>query len=117
MLRTLAHYWRVNVAVALGAAVATTVLSGALLVGDSVRGSLRELTLDRLGNIDRALGAERFFREGLADDLASAGLASAAPAIVLRGAASTPDRGSRASQVAIRPERRPQTWDSWSDHA
>jgi len=101
LLRTLAHYWRVNVAVALGAAVATAVLSGALLVGDSVRGSLRELTLDRLGSIDRALVAGRFFREELADDLASAGLAGATPAIVLRGSASTPDRGSRASQVAI----------------
>jgi putative ABC transport system permease protein len=101
LLRTLAHYWRVNVAVALGAAVATAVLSGALLVGDSVRGSLRELTLDRLGSIDRALVAGRFFREELADDLAAAGLAGATPAITLRGSASTPDRGSRASQVAI----------------
>ena len=37
MYRTLAHYWRVNLAVLLGAGVATAVLVGALLVGDSVR--------------------------------------------------------------------------------
>ena len=42
---------------ALGVAVATAVLTGALLVGDSVRGSLRDLTLQRLGRIDSALVA------------------------------------------------------------
>ncbi len=101
MLRTLIHYWRVHLAVALGAAVATAVLGGALLVGDSVRGSLRELTLDRLGRIDLALLPGRFFREGLAEDLAAGGLAGAAPAVVLRGAASGADSRARASQVAI----------------
>ena len=45
MYRALSHYWRINSAVALAAAVASAVLTGALLVGDSVRGSLRTLTL------------------------------------------------------------------------
>ena len=49
---SLRHYRRIHIAVALGVAVATAVLTGALLVGDSVRGSLRDLTLQRLGNID-----------------------------------------------------------------
>lgn len=101
MLRTLVHYWRVHLAVALGAAVATAVLGGALLVGDSVRGSLLELTLDRLGRIDLALVPQRFFRESLADDLAASGFAGAAPAVVLRGAASGADSNRRASQIAI----------------
>ena len=39
-----------NLAVACGVAVGTAVFSGALLVGDSLRGSLRSLTLDRLGS-------------------------------------------------------------------
>ena len=52
MRRSLAHYWRLNLAVLLAAAVATAVLTGALLIGDSIRGSLRDLTLDRLGKID-----------------------------------------------------------------
>jgi len=101
LLRTLVHYWRVNIAVALGAAVATAVLAGALMVGDSVRGSLRDLTLDRLGRIDRALVSTRFFREELADDLVAAGLNDVVPTVVLRGAASQPERGSRASRVSI----------------
>jgi len=101
LLRTLAHFWRVHLAVALSAAAATAVLTGALLVGDSVRGSLRRLVLDRLGRIEQALVADRFFREALADELAASGLAGAAPAIVLRGAAIQPDRGSRAAGVTI----------------
>ena len=50
--RSLVHHLRMHGAVALGVAAATAVLTGALLVGDSVRGSLRSLTLDRLGRID-----------------------------------------------------------------
>ena len=54
LIQSITHYWRINLAVLLAAAVATAVLTGALLVGDSVRGSLRDLTLERLGNIDGA---------------------------------------------------------------
>ena len=60
-----------NLAVACGVAVAAAVLTGALLVGDSMRGSLRRLTLDRLGRIDEVLLADRFFRAKLADELAA----------------------------------------------
>jgi len=68
------------------------VLTGALLVGDSVRGSLRDLTLQRLGHIDQAMQTPRLFRSELADELSStAGFAnhftSAQPALLLRGAA------------------------------
>lgn len=61
IFRSLAHHWRIHLAVALGVAAATAVLTGALLVGDSVRGSLRRLTLDRLGRIDEVLVTDRFF--------------------------------------------------------
>ena len=36
MRRSLSYFWRIQLAVLLGAAVATAVLTGALLVGDSV---------------------------------------------------------------------------------
>ena len=106
MLRSLIHYWRVNLAVLLGAAVATAVLAGALLVGDSVKGSLRDLTLDRLGGIDHALVSARFLRADLADDLAAAPgfderFASVAPAIVVRGSALHDESGARASKISI----------------
>src|SRR3982751_4315702 len=68
---SLRHYRRIHIAVALGVAAATAVLTGALLVGDSMRGSLRHLVLDRLGRIDDVLVVDRFFRAGLASDLAA----------------------------------------------
>ncbi len=64
--RNLAHYWRTNAAVVAGVAVAVAVLSGALLVGQSVRASLRALALQRLGATEYVVSADRFFREDLA---------------------------------------------------
>src|SRR5436189_6009015 len=68
ILSSLRHYRRIHLAVALGVAVATAVLTGALLVGDSVRGSLRDLTLQRLGRIDSAIVAPHMFRAELAGE-------------------------------------------------
>ena len=60
ILASLVYHARQNLAVALGVAAGTAVLTGALLVGDSMRGSLRHLTFDRLGRIDYALGFAPF---------------------------------------------------------
>jgi putative ABC transport system permease protein len=101
VVRSLTHHWRANLAVALGAAVASTILTGALLAGDSVKGSLRALTLERLGGIDAALVTEGFFREGLAADLASRSGATIAPAALARGTAVHGSTRTRAAGVAI----------------
>ena len=69
ILRSLAYYWRTHVAVVLGVTAAVAVLSGALIVGDSVRGSLRDLVLSRLGNTDQVIVSANFFREQLAEDI------------------------------------------------
>ena len=101
--RALAYYRRTNVAVVLGAAVGTTVLCGALLVGDSMRASLRAAALGRLGRIDYVLSAPRFFREQLADALAGphAGTTLTAPVVTLRGAATHADTQARAGGVHV----------------
>ncbi len=107
MRRSLSYFWRIQLAVSLGAAVATAALTGALLVGDSVRGSLRHLTLDRLGRIDYALVSERFFREELGADLSRRleGETQFRPetvlAILLNGTAVNPKTKARASRVQI----------------
>lgn len=69
-LSSFLFYLRANLTIALGVAAATAVLTGALIVGESMRGSLRELTLDRLGQIDEVLVSDGFFREELATELA-----------------------------------------------
>src|SRR5262249_47741585 len=68
LLRNLAYHWRGNLAVLLGVVVGTAVLTGALLVGDSQRESLRRLALRRLGWVDQAMVVPCFFREKLADE-------------------------------------------------
>ena len=69
LARNLAWYWRTNLAVLLGVATAAGVLGGALLVGDSVRTSLRDLVLARLGNTDYVVSRNGFLREDLAAPL------------------------------------------------
>jgi ABC-type lipoprotein release transport system permease subunit len=66
LLRTLLFHWRTNLAVCLGVIAGTAVIGGALIVGDSVRGSLRTMTLARLGPVDFALTGPRFVRQELA---------------------------------------------------
>jgi ABC-type lipoprotein release transport system permease subunit len=93
LLRNLFWHWRGNLAVMLGVALGTAVLTGALLVGDSLRGSLRELTLDRLGWVDYALVGGRFIRQDVAEEMTRDAVADRiAPALLLRGSASTPRR-------------------------
>ncbi|QEG00861.1 FtsX-like permease family protein [Stieleria maiorica] len=62
------YNWRTSLAVALGVAIATAVIVGALLVGDSMRGSLRGLTVERLGKIESVVAPGGFFS---ADDAAT----------------------------------------------
>src|SRR5207302_3144791 len=97
--RSLLFHRRGNFAVLLGVVVGTAVLTGALLVGDSLRGSLRELALKRLGWVDSALVTGRFFRQEAADGLAASRVC---PAILLQGAASRAEgRGARVNKVVI----------------
>lgn len=97
ILASLRHHRRMHVAVGLGVAVATAVLTGALLVGDSVRGSLRDLTLQRLGRFDEALVTGHFFRDALAAEV------KGEPAILMPGTleAGSGRNSRRATQVSI----------------
>ncbi len=55
--RSLRFHWRSHLGVVLGAAIGSAALIGALVVGDSVKGSLRERALERLGRFDTILDA------------------------------------------------------------
>jgi ABC-type antimicrobial peptide transport system permease subunit len=68
-LRSLWHFRRINLALALGVAAATAVLTGALIVGDSMRGSLRQLAIERLGDIDDLILSDSFFSANLASKI------------------------------------------------
>ncbi len=102
--RSLRHHARTNAAVVAGVACAVAVLAGALLVGESVRGSLRALVDQRLGRADVVLTSQTFFREALAADVhaASAGTVTAsAPAIAANAIVTHESSGRRASKVVV----------------
>ena len=103
VLRSLRFYAISHAGTLLGVTVASAVLVGALAVGDSVRESLRDMALARIGRVDFALAAtDHFFRAALADDMRpgiSNGLAAAV--LQLPGTAATPDESARANQVQV----------------
>ena len=68
-LRSVAYFAKPHAAVCLGIAAATAVIVGALVVGDSVRGSLRSLVLDRLANVQCLLHTTTFFQPQLIENL------------------------------------------------
>src|SRR5437870_1361920 len=99
LLRNLFFHRRGNFAVLLGVAVGTAMLTGALLVGDSLRGSLRDLTEERVAWIDYAMVSNRFFSERFLTATWSA------PAIILQGSATTAPEDMRASGDNRMPRR------------
>jgi putative ABC transport system permease protein len=106
VFRSLIYFRRAHLAVALATGVVTAVLTGALLMGDSVRGSLRALAVEGLGDIELALESPRFFRQSLAGDLAAMpGFAEhfsgVAPAIRLAGSAVHAESGRRATGLNV----------------
>lgn len=96
LLRNLRHFRSANLAVTVGVAVATAVLAGAMFVGDSVRESLRQLAVARLGPVEHALVAPAPFDQNLAGRVASQpdyprDLAPPVAGLIVRGGATRSD--------------------------
>src|SRR5690349_7656027 len=98
--RSLAYYWQTNVVVVLGVAIAVSVLAGALLIGESVRGSLRDLSARRLGKTDDLIAAPNFFRDQLAADLGN-GIGVTCPMIAIEGVVVHEQSKRRAGGVKV----------------
>jgi len=91
------YYWRTHLGVLIGAALGALVLTGALLVGDSVKATLRRQALARVGRADVAFtSGDRFFRSELAN---AAG--NSAPVMLLRGSVTRADGAARVNTVQL----------------
>jgi putative ABC transport system permease protein len=103
--RSLWHYWKTGAVVAFGVAVATAVIVGSLVVGDSVTGSIRDTALDRLGRVTNAMVAPRFFsamRGCMVDvSLPSPDEAQVRAVILTQAAASNPDTSTVIPGVSV----------------
>ena len=98
---SLRHHRALHALVIAGVAVAVAVLAGALLVGESVRTSLRELALARLGATDVVISSTSFFREQLAQEIQAAQITATAPILAVTGAVTHEDSRRTAARVNV----------------
>ena len=90
-----------HTAVVLAAATATATLTGALLVGDSVRATLRYSFDTRLGSVNRVISAqERFFTENLGRRMQRNGI-NTASVLQVGGMVASGDGSIRVNQLRI----------------
>lgn len=103
ILKTFTHYFRQNLLVALGVVVSTTVLTGSLIIGDSVRFSLEQSTFSRLGNTTHLVSVtDRYFRQEMANEMEAANPAlKVTPVLQLEGMAVAGGGEFRANKVQI----------------
>lgn len=99
--RSLSHYWQTSVFVLLGLIVASGVITGSLVIGDSMRGSLREGALRRLGGITHALSCPGQFRAGLASDLEHAESANCLAVLRTSGSASNAESEAAVPELSV----------------
>ena len=98
ILRGLAHYRRAHLGLLLGTALAAAILTGALVVGDSVSFTLRSYALARLGAIEFAASSgDRLFSEQAVAAMAETLKAPASAVLALPGMAiyQNPESGDR----------------------
>lgn len=102
VFRSLRFHARSHLGALLGAGVGSAVLVGALVVGDSVRESLRQMALSRLGKTHLALAAnDRLFRQELAESIGASLKVTTAPVLQIFGMATTGDADARANRVQV----------------
>ena len=71
ILKSAWFYRKLNLTIILGIALSTAILVGALIIGDSVKYSLQQITVQRLGKTSQVITAgERLFGQQLATELA-----------------------------------------------
>ena len=100
-IKSLLHFRKLNLTIALGIALSTAILLGAFIIGDTVSFSLKQITLQRLGKTDWVVtGGERLFREKLAEDLQSEGVRTC-PMLSANGMAVLNGGKARVNQIQV----------------
>ena len=102
IINSFIHYLKANLLVAAGVAMSTAVLTGALIIGDSVRFSLEQSAYYRLGSTTHLVSTvDRYFRSDLANEMAVRGGFEVAPILLLEGIAVTDGGAERVNKVQI----------------
>ena len=102
LLRSIVYYRRGHTGLFLGVVVTCTVLTGALMTGDSIRGSLRDIVDERLGQIYLAMDTnDRFIRQDLTHSLKKDLSSHVAGVLRIAGVANNPELSLRVNRVQV----------------
>jgi len=100
--KNLLYYWKRNLALALGVAISTAVITGALMVGDSVKYNLNKGVDLRLGAVTHTiLAGDRFFTESLAAGMGKELRVPVAPVLLLDGLAIAGGGEKRINRIQV----------------
>jgi len=100
--RSLWFYRRQHLAVLVGTIISTAVLTGALIIGDSVKMSLEHLVDMRLGKVKYALQSnDRFVRDQLANEISSNQNTPTASLLILDGIGINPETNTRVNSLKV----------------
>ncbi len=115
--RSLRYFHKSHIAVGMGVAAATAVIVGALVVGESVRGSLKGLVLNRLANVESIMQSRSYFNQETLTNLGEHEGTQVVPAILLsnttveRQQDQSTTRASKVQMLAVNSE----FWDALID--
>lgn len=100
--KSIVFYRKQHFALLLGIAISSAVLTGAFIIGDSIRFSLEKMVNSRLGNTRFVVaGGSRFMDTNLAARLSKSMGVNASPMLMLRGIAIGPESGERVNNTGI----------------
>jgi putative ABC transport system permease protein len=100
--RTLKHYLAGNLATAGGIAIATAVICGALIIGDSLKISLAQIVDQRLGGITHTITAgDRIFTQTLGEQTGDGNQVITAPVLKTEAVASIQGSNIRVNQLQV----------------
>jgi putative ABC transport system permease protein len=102
IIRCISHYRKQHLALFLGMAVSATVLTGALIIGDSIRYSLNRMVEIRLGKTQFAvIGGSRFMDVNLAGKMTQSLKTPVAPVLMMQGIVISAETGDRINKAAV----------------
>jgi len=95
-----------NLSFLAASAVAAMVITGSLVAGDSLKGSIVSAVYENLGEVDEVVVSEQLFRQGIVDELeANKSLTQVvdhvAPLLFLDGVVENPKYGERTGKARI----------------
>ena len=100
IFKSLIHYKKANLLIALGVALSAAVITGGLIIGDSITHSLELTTNYRLGKTTHVLtSTDRYFRQQLAADMPKT--LDVSPVMISEGMAVSRGGEKRANRVQV----------------